>query len=125
MLDVTVKRSEWYRGRGDMNSRLYVANEQKRCCLGFAGLAVGWTDEQMDGMPFPATMLGNEDRPSRVSLIPEALKPLVDGGRSPYNSDICTSIGRTNDATAITDDVREAQLITLGIEAGINFTFID
>jgi hypothetical protein len=116
LLAVPVKRSEWYRGRGHESSRLRRYQDGLMCCLGFACLAAGHTEHEILGHSFPY----------RMTIIKPVLEPLVlreNGGKG--NSDICTAIGRTNDAENIDDAKREANLIELGVEAGIAFTFED
>lgn len=52
-LKVIVKRSEWLRGG---KSFLFREEDCKRCCLGFAGLALGHSDEEMKNKEVPWTI---------------------------------------------------------------------
>lgn len=118
-MDVTVKRSEWYRGQGSIFSRLYT--ERGRCCLGFAGNAAGWTDDQMKGISFPHMVPGP---------LPAALTLLVIQTKAAYPrnldaSEVTQALARANDRFGTPEAEREAQITELGLQAGINFTFID
>lgn len=142
-LDVTVVRSQWYRGKGSSRSRLLIGeghkDEGKMCCLGFAALAAKLTREEIEGRPCPSHVLN-----ARIAQIPEPLsiisglrpeplpEPLMKLVRYPgdvderyIDSDLCNKLTSPNDDPSIADDVREAQLIEAGAAVGINFTFVD
>lgn len=120
MLDVTVKRSEWL--HGGEPSALY--RDGRRCCLGFAGLACGLTDKDINYVLTPAGFAFDEGDPRIVhNKFLKGLPALI----SPTGADsaICVQLMDINDSRDISDEDQEAQLTELGKEAGINFTFVD
>ena len=117
MLDVTVERSKWGRGSGSEGSYLLHPINGMMCCVGFACLAAGLSLEEITGTDTVTNLLTT----GRVNGIPEPLRKLV-AGRT--NSNIATALYQTNDAWS-SEATREANLTTLGLEAGIKFTFVD
>lgn len=148
MLEVTVRRSEWLRGKDSVShdatetqpayggSFLYREDDGKKCCLGFACLAAGLSIQQIKGVPTPGSVARKlQDK------FPKELSGLVeynDGTRHLYSlidSGICTALMSDNDRmwhsafgdadSEYTDAEREAYLTKMGLEVGIKFTFID
>ena len=91
MLEVTVKRSEWLRGRMSIErdehgltsggSFLYREEDGTKCCLGFACLAAGLSIAQIKGVCMPAGLVNNtwRDKTPRVPVakFPESLAKLL------------------------------------------------
>lgn len=153
MLQVTVKRSEWYRGRGSNESRLL--SSQGRCCLGFATRDAGVKDVLVQGKSCCS------DIP--IKFIPESLKLLVikdsiasdpNSGDDQYllNSEVGRILMHINDTpvgnhiglrigeeieaiwrkvlgappSPITSEAHREELLTkVGKLANIEFTFVD
>lgn len=120
-MDVTVIRSKWYRGKGAFLSKLLLTDESsgpdigKMCCLGFASLAAGYSEAD----------IGDIASPQWLYCASERLPGLVIGDSVATVTDTCERMTFVNDAQTITDSDREPKLISLGKEAGINFTFVD
>ncbi len=131
MLDVTVKRSEWYRGKGSDRSRLLIADGPsagQMCCLGFAALASGLTEKQITNVPMPMNLVRNGT--VDISDLHSALQACVDGsdddeGEEWQDSAVGNDLAEFNDDPEIDDPTREERLISAGAEIGINFTFVD
>lgn len=135
MLDVHVKRSEWYRGQpGGYSALLINAPNQKRhgkkCCLGFAAIQGGFPEISIEG----CGML-SEVNPEGLKL-PENLAELyeintndgddeVDDYLTLSDTEIASKLAIINDRVEIDDATREAQLTELAKAAGINFIFED
>ena len=116
MLDVVVDRKRWDRGMDHLGN-VYLLGPRGMCCLGFACLAAGLTAEDIQQISIPAF--------ARSKPLPDSLKLLVDrtGNR---NSLICQRLTGANDRLGTVDypeAKREADIIKLGKEAGLNFTF--
>lgn len=111
LLKVVVDRRTW--GRGDpSNSALLSSTTGKMCCLGFACLAAGLTKEQIKDRRVPSHIR---------DLLPAALNKLVSAGG--LDSTVANLMMYENDRG--NPECREAKLIELGCEAGIEFEFIN
>lgn len=51
--ELTIKRSEWLRGEGVIDSALLRKSDQKRCCVGIYGRALGVSDTTLEGKGWP------------------------------------------------------------------------
>lgn len=117
MLNVTIDRNLWLRGEGDRGSCL-LAPDGRMCCLGFACLAAGETKEAIHGLPDLETLAGCLDD------ISPALHLLVrDEPAALVNSELGIDLMKTNDDPSLSPAARESEIVRLGLEAGINFTF--
>lgn len=125
LLRVVVKRSEWFRGLGGIQSRLLVPDldsfvdpgvqeavraGKNKCCLGFACLAKGVAETELVDVAYPY-------------MISRSLFPALSDGAG--LSDLGFTIADTNDTVGMPDTEREAALIISGKEAGITFEFVD
>ena len=127
--NVTVKRSEWFRGRGSYNdveghyvhSALRVVAKGKvfkHCCLGFAAMQCGVAPELLHNL----SMVSNIPKQHR----PDALDPFLTHG--PYgsqDSDFAKQAASFNDTIGDTDEGREEKLTKLFAEHGIALHFVD
>jgi hypothetical protein len=115
MTDVIVKRSEWNRGH-----RSFLVNDfGYRCCLGFAGLVCGLTDQEMELEPTPKSFCY-----AFLKTFPKLLTETENYG----NSAICEELMGINDFIYLNEGgevERERKLIDLGKKADINFIFVD
>lgn len=134
---VTIDRTTW--GSGDKliaslstQSALYNPITKLQCCMGFACEAAGITKEQMSNVGYPHALLngqaGNDPRVT-VENFPPQLQKLVhlhhhESTVAAEVTSIAITLARMNDDPTLAPDVREAEIISLGIEAGIKFTFI-
>lgn len=64
----TVKRSEWYRGKGPQDSLLLNEDKQK-CCLGFYGIACGLRSQDIRGISAPAGVIDEHNKLWKSFLI--------------------------------------------------------
>lgn len=112
MIQVIVDRKTWYRGKGGTQSRLVRPFDNKKCCIGFLGLALGLTEEEMNDEPDLTGVCNNgaSDEASVFNYDHEG--PLFEAYK-------------VNDATTINDTAREAKLIELGKAMDVQFTFIN
>lgn len=124
LLEVTVQRSKWHRGHGHIGSALVVSDRGllpgqmgKMCCLGFVCRVAGVPVKEMIGVTVPLWLRNLIDYP----LMPVALTENL----AHSTKNITAKLVDANDDQDLTDAAREQQLICLGREAGINFTFID
>lgn len=133
MLNVTVSRRRWLRGKlaDKYGSALLEPESNRMCCLGFAALKAGCTRDEIRDKGTP------EDLRQQLSLDGKAFpKPLLglltDSGR--HNNVECAKLMEANDnVTRWEDDKeivipgheREAKVRELGKKVGINFRFVD
>lgn len=130
---VTVKRSNWSRGNVSANALLVGKEmagvgdcegcnspiEGTMCCLGFACIALGLTEEQIRDMFYP----------SDLNIHVKGLnRPIcyIDGEAGYYdNTTFSSEAALINDDKTISDQEREERLINLGLEHGFKFIFED
>jgi hypothetical protein len=135
-LKVVIDREKWYRGKSGAGSRLLVrsddpARDGKMCCLGFAALAAGFTEDEIRGYGTPAHLnLRDEIHP--------AFKGLTDESDRRACSEVCTDMMSINDRfhydwhgdpfappSPEEDKLREAELIRLAGQIGMDFEFVN
>lgn len=122
LLDVVVDREKWHRGKGGYTSALYVPRTGKMCCLGFAALKLDLKIEDISDITTPSRL--KCDIPTGFLPLVRALEVNYDGSEF-EDSDICSQLTNVNDDEQILNDSdREAKLIELGKQAGINFSFV-
>jgi hypothetical protein len=115
-LEVVVERSRWLRGNGMGCLR---NNFGMQCCLGFACEAAGETGSMLN-LPAPIDLLSDN------YSAPEHLLRFLDCFNGYYfNNATVDALVEANDVENVSDSVREKQIIALGREIGINFTFVD
>lgn len=116
LIPVTIKESEWYRGQGGDGSRL--SNSNGKCCLGFAALAIGYTEENIAGRPYPCSLEDSLTKfPTLVEEAPGAVFPVK-------NSLLCRELTQLNDNIKISDEDRKVALTKAAKEAGFDFKFV-
>lgn len=112
---LTVVREQWDRG-GD--GRLF--SEKGLCCLGFAGRAQGYTDEQMSGLGCPEDLL--VDHGKNLWEDTPFLREHDDFDKFVDSKLTCDAMA-INDNSQIDDQVREEQLTKLFASHGIELEF--
>ncbi len=117
-MDLTIVRSEWYRGKGSYKSRLRNA-EGKQCCLGFFAKACGFTDAQIRLISTLGSLLNYRHNPNYLDAVPYAKEVFAQMIRDE------TSFIACNDDEVITDAAREAKLAEHFKARGVNVTFVD
>lgn len=113
--EFTVDRRTW--ARGQRNGEPALLNEQGcRCCLGFYAAACGVPDADMSNEQSPGSIYGWETK----------LIHAGEGAGGIYHVDAqCTTLlMRTNDATNLTEDEREARLTEQFAAIGITVRFV-
>lgn len=111
----TVKRSEWYRGQGSLESKL-LRKDGKRCCIGFVGQQCGVADSSMLDISSVA-LLSEEAR----NLFPKWLANAVSDG--PIGDAYETN--DDNEHELWDDEVRETRLATIFKANGDEIEFVD
>lgn len=133
MKELTIKRSEWWRGHGTLqHSALAVTNdtlenadekkslksgEVKFCCLGLLGRSCGVPVESMIGVGLPNNVS------SHVDKFPEPVASI--------NDNLVAQITETNDSSVFghtkvaSEADREQKLIDLFAQFNYKLTFVD
>lgn len=120
MLHVVVKRSEWLRGVGHIESYLLRGQDNKRCCIGFACSTAGCADDVLLDRMRAGEVRQQEDR---VSLVAAGLLRRYPSGS--HHDEHLSELYATNDDLNISEAQREEQLINLGLPLAIEFEFVD
>lgn len=136
LLVVTIDIPNWL--RGDSDSSVLLDHEGARCCLGFVGERVGFSDAELLGRTSPAKIESNRDNWDKVGLLKLPNRR--------QDSQICHDLMRVNDApiawsqeaerflplhsrgttfTLRSEEERMALLRDLGKYAGIQFRFVN
>lgn len=113
MTKVIVDRAKWNRGDFEHSALL---NEYGMCCLGFACIALGLTEEDIRDLRTPADVRGLENKPAARKI------PLLLSGNG-GNSFFAHKLMVANDKQ-MDDTERETQIIHLGLGAELEFEFI-
>lgn len=117
-LRVIVDRKRWLRGQGA--SYLLDPISDKMCCLGFAALVTGGTEDQILGKRVPSEV---------PELLPMLVVPHSCRAADCSSSDLedfplAQKLMEANDDRGSTDAFRETEIIQLGTEAGLEFEFV-
>lgn len=129
-MKVIVDRSRWLRGEGGECSSLQRDCDGKRCCLGFACLAAGATEDQIAGFGDPGDADVMHMGPWKIG------HDHVDGNYAVRYAvlinDACVGIPPLGTAPQrdlyepIVDDAdREARLIRIFASQGVELEFVD
>lgn len=110
---LTIKRSEWYRGKGSNFSRLVTDCGQK-CCLGFEALACGVPYEELVYKPSPKCI---SDKFS------DKINHLLDSNFK-RNSEFTFAAIAINDNPTLSEAERERLLIELFASQDIRVEFV-
>lgn len=116
MLDVVIDRKTWNRGGGKNNGILRNESTGKMCCLGFACIAAGYSESEINGF-------GDVDMPYSGRNI-STVEGLLDLDNILPNN-IHGYLVDSNDNDCIDDKIREQEIIEQGKRAEINFTFVN
>jgi len=124
-LKVIVDRKRWLRGEGATNSSLLRERDGKMCCLGFACLAAGHTEDEIRGRLIPSALAA----PKVPGM--EAVKGFysygitLSGGARPIESDRMGEAMSINDNAYFMESVRESKLIAIFDDLGMELSFVD
>lgn len=113
LIEVVIDRTKWYRGRGSPDSKLMRMDDGKMCCLGFACLKLGATEDQITG----------EEYPEGTDILLRGLTIKEKGKLK--NTIFSQQAAHVNDDQGLGDSNREKQLYEMAIESGFKFTFIN
>lgn len=129
----TIDREKWLRGESPSVSRLLRSIDRKMCCLGFAALASGYTENDIRDKTGPS-----EVREDRIEVLADDIFELltfnIDGSVGfghVGNNAVCKSMMDTNDrkfdnyGNPMTDAVRESTLKNLFSSIGVEVDFIN
>lgn len=121
MLEVVIDRTKWLRGEGGFRSSLLRESDSKMCCIGFACLAAGMSEEMIVER---STMASIRHHPALCDQIPDSLAGLFapDG---PWENSTCEALYARNDEIDLAEAEREARIISGGAKAGLEFKFIN
>jgi hypothetical protein len=108
-LEFTVDRTRWLRGEGSERSSLFRPEDGKMCCLGFACLAAGHTEED----------IADVSSPNGIAMKPPAFQCLLPHHNSPEVGDVM----EVNDGED-TDEGREAFITERLAKIGMRVTFV-
>lgn len=121
MLKVVVDRKTWLHGEGDDQSFLRRTSDGKKCCLGFACLAVGLDEYVINDVQDPNSLRFKLPN----NTLPEALQELVGPAYCLDNSLTCSDLMRINDQLDYDDTLREEDLVRLGKQVQLEFEFVN
>lgn len=127
-ITVTVERRRWLRGEGSTPSRLLRSTDGKMCCLGFACLALGKTEDEIRDRksPLSRNIVTPDDRIVENSRAPGFDTCLIEiDHRGPQHRDETTKAMSVNDETGLDDPFREGRLTALLEPLGIDLVFVD
>ena len=113
MLNVVIDRQRWLRGEGNDSSYLLRRSDARMCCMGFACLADGATEDMITGQTTVHNLIraneANEWRPTFKHGIANNL----------------FSLYATNDQQDLDAGERESRIIAYGREVDIEFSFVN
>lgn len=134
---LTIDRQRWIRGQP--GSQLLIdepgiteidspaippgRNHGKMCCLGFAALELGYTPDEIRNRPSPKSVVdgGHKD----LFTLARLTEPYVEHPDFVNNTNTCQTLMFTNDRTDISNAEREATLVRIFAELGIDVEFIN
>lgn len=111
---LVIDRTKWLRGKGSGVSGLLKNGFM--CCLGFDALACGYELTNLEGRQMPASLHNSKLK------MPHCV---TDGPSSPADSEFAANAAGINDDIFINDTYREARLVKLFLEQGIELSFIN
>ena len=116
MLDVVIDRTKW--GHGIQGGYLLQRND-KMCCLGFICKKIGLSDESIFNTGLISTLY--EDKTEQV---PDSICKLFKYSEN-ENRQLQNVLVDVNDSHTMAEDLKESEIIRIGKEADINFSFIN
>ncbi len=119
MISCIIDRPTWYRGQGGHNSKLLQPNGE-RCCIGFLAAVLGVPDDVILNIAVLDGLAHNESVPVTRFLNHVDCQRNTHGGR-PHP---LTHAYDVNDDPTLSDTEREASLLLIGREMGVEFSFV-
>lgn len=116
-MKLTIDRSKWLRGEGGDASKLLRSSDGKMCCLGFYALAKGATESQIRDTNTIAGVHG------LAKLMPEMCR-YEKMASSTNDSAVAADLMWKNDCL-LTDSEREANIVSIFKEVGVEVEFIN
>ena len=120
MLNVVIQRKKHLRGQ---KSPSCMRNENgSMCCLGFAAVAAGIPKECLlnKQTPYNVYIHGNDN----VRSILEKYNFVLFDNNPKVHSPIMCELMDTNDSAILSSKAKEKEIIRLGKQIGINFSFV-
>lgn len=122
--ELTIERSEWYRGQGGGLSRLIRSDDKKMCCLGFYGIACGFKEGDLIDEPEPQSVFdGDNNTKITANLWPSWLYGENDG--EVKQTIACLTLIQTNDSEMIGEVEREIKISAVFAHHGVTVKFVD
>ena len=118
MQKFTVRREDWYRGKGDRESRLMRPEDHKMCCLGFYALANGYKPGEIENRCFPSDLTMGENEP-----LPDTMDWLLDMYPD-TEQEYELLIGNINDDPDSSEQERERDLTRMFAKHGVQVEFV-
>lgn len=122
----TIDRNSWSRG---IPKDTCLLNANGMCCLGFAALACGYSEDQIKGEERPEELVNNLLRRNKgkegFNLWFDGLIERSGSDCYPFNSTkICEDIIECNDSYDLSDEEREEELKNLFGKLGVEVDFV-
>lgn len=136
MKELVVDRKRWYRGKGNIRSRLLRPEDNQMCCLGFYGLSCGLKEENIIDVGFPSQVRTGQRHgvdkshkpvplPKEMHWLEETISKQIGEDSSVFEEEVERTIGEINDNEEIDEETRERLLTEEFAKHNINVTFIN
>lgn len=122
-LAFTITRKDWLVGEPSSQSRLYRSADGKKCCLGFAALASGYSVQEIRDRPSPYSVISHHPGlPLKKGIFPR----LVDwNGSLPITGDLMDVNDETIYSEGMTIVERECRISWLFASIDVDVEFKD
>lgn len=117
-MKLTIKRSKWYRGNGEVESMLLNENG-KMCCLGFLAIKCNLKKKEIRWQPSPIDVFRDG-----AQFTSNTFAKLIDEGKY-FNSPISVQLMSANDDAYIKGSKRESLIKKLMGKIGVDVRFIE
>lgn len=113
--EFTIIRDEWYRGQRH-GALLLRRGDNKKCCLGFYCLAMGFESSDILEQADPENVSAWSEQKIKSFL-------LSDWEGRTNNSDVCVTLMVLNDNPLISEEIREEEVFKIFKENGVTVHF--
>lgn len=117
-MKLVIERAKWLRGEGGKASRLLRPKDGKMCCVGFAALALGHTEDEIRDRRCVVKHIYDEQLSGDAALAkfgPQWGGDATDG--------VLFRLYDINDAEHATDGEREGRVVALFAKVGVDVEF--
>ena len=122
-----IYRDRWLRGEGT-DSYLLREKDNKMCCLGFYCKALGIDDTDITMMASPQSLVADTFDEIKSDFFADGLVDLLHQDKTSgmfEDNRICSELMTANDDLNRPEDVREADIIRLFSQIGVEVEFVD